>query len=82
MKLISSSAYSALRSSGLLKLPSEKTLRDYTHWMKARPGFQVEVDRQLIEEAKLTSIPDFQKYVCVVFDEVKIKEGLRRSVIL
>ena len=76
MKLISSSAYSAFRSSGLLKLPSERTLRDYTHWIKARPGFQVEVDRQLIEEAKLTSIPDFQKYVCVVFDEVKIKEGL------
>lgn len=76
MKLISSAAYSAFRSSGLLKLPSERTLRDYTHWMKARPGFQVEVDQQLIEEAKLGSISDFQKYVCVVFDEVKIKEGL------
>ena len=76
MKLISSAAYSAFRSSGLLKLPSERTLRDYTHWMKAKTGFQVEVDQQLIEEAKLDSIPDFQKYVCLVFDEVKIKEGL------
>lgn len=76
MKLISSAAYTAFRSSGLLKLPSERTLRDYTHWMKAKPGFQAEVDQQLIEESKLAIIPDFQKYVCVVFDEVKIKEGL------
>ncbi|MBA4719384.1 MAG: hypothetical protein HRO68_09930 [Nitrosopumilus sp.] len=76
IKLISSAAYTAFRASGLLKLPSERTLRDCTHWMKAKSGFQVEVDRQLIEEAKLDTIPDFQKYVCVVFDEVKIKEGL------
>ena len=76
IKLISSAAYSAFRSSGLLKLPSERTLRDYTHWIKAKPGFQVEVDEQLREEAKLSSIPEFQKCVCLVFDEVKIKEGL------
>ena len=85
MKLMSSAAYSAFRSSGLLMLPSERTLRDYTHWMKAKPGFQIEVDRQLIEEAKLDTIPDYKKYVCIVFDEVKVKEGwfmIRRSVIL
>ena len=76
MKLTSSAAYSAFRSSGLLMLPSERTLRDYTHWMKAKPGFQIEVDRQLIEKAKLDTIPDYKKYVCIMFDEVKVKEGL------
>ena len=34
IKLLSSSAYSALRSSGGLTLPSERTLRDYTHFVK------------------------------------------------
>ena len=39
LKLLSSSAYHALRTSGFLKLPSERTLRDYTHFVKTRPGF-------------------------------------------
>ena len=32
--------------------------------MKAKPGFQPEVDKKLIEEAKLDTIPDFQK-ICL-----------------
>ena len=39
LKLISSGVYGALRSSGVLVLPSEQTLRDYTHWVKAASGF-------------------------------------------
>ena len=76
IKLMSNRAYGAFRSSGLLKLPSERTLRDYSNWMKAKPGFQPEVDKQLLEESELINKVDYQKYVCVVFDEVKIKEGL------
>ena len=76
LKLLSSSSYRALRSSGVLVLPSERTLRDYTHWVEAATGFSEDVDRQLIEEAKIKSIPDFQKYICLVFDEVRIKEDL------
>ena len=83
MKLLSPSAYSSLRSSGLLKLPSERTLRDYTHWVKAEPGFQPEVDMQLKEEAFSAHLADgnsggmeLQSYVCLVFDEMKVEEGL------
>ena len=47
---LSSSAFTAFRPSGLLKLPSERTLRDYSNWMKAKPEFMPEVDKQLIEE--------------------------------
>ena len=36
LKLLSP-AYSLLKSSKILKLPSERTLRDYTHWVKAKP---------------------------------------------
>ena len=46
LKLISSAAYHATRSAGF-KLPSERTLRDYTHYFKSRAGFQIEVNQQL-----------------------------------
>ena len=76
LKLLSSSAYHALRSSGVLVLPSERTLRDYTHWMKSDAGFNDTVDRELLKEAKIETAWDFQRHVCLVFDEVKIKEDL------
>ena len=44
LKLISSGAYHALRSSGFIQLPTERTLNDYTHYIKSRPGFQKEVE--------------------------------------
>ena len=76
MKLRSSSSYNALRNSSILVLPSDRTLRDYTHFVKAQAGFSPEVDRQLQREAKLDSIPLYQRNICLVFDEVKIKEDL------
>ncbi len=44
LKLLSSSAYHSLRTSGFIKLPSERTLRDYTNYFKSKEGFQPEVD--------------------------------------
>ena len=35
-----------------------------------------DVNEQLIREAKVTSLEEWQKYVVVLFDEVKIKEDL------
>ena len=55
---------------------SEQTFRDYTHHVKAKPGFQPEIDEQICRDAKLDSIPEFQKYMCLVFNEVKVKENL------
>lgn len=43
LKLLSPCAYHTLCSSNLLVLPSERTLRDYTHFIKAKAGFQAEV---------------------------------------
>ena len=76
LKLLSSASYRALRSSSLLVLPSERTLRDYTHVVKAKPGFHPGIDEQLCRDAKIDSIPEYQKYVCLVFDEIKVKEDL------
>ena len=44
--------------------------------MKTPSGFSVDVDKQLKGEAKIDTIPDYQKHVCLIFDEVKIKEDL------
>ena len=76
LKLLSTASYRALRSSNLLVLPSERTLRDYTHLVQAKPGFQPDLDKQLCRDAKIDTIPEHQKYVCIVFDEVKVKEDL------
>ena len=79
LKLLSSSAYHSLKTSGILVLPSERTLRDYTHWMRSDAGFSDSVDEQLLKEVGIDSsvtLWDFQRHVCLVFDEVKIKEDL------
>ena len=76
LKLMSSSAYSALRTSGVLTLPSQRTLRDYTHFIKPEVGFSDEVDIQLLNEARLESGRNGERYVCLIFDEVKLKEDL------
>ena len=74
MKLLSSAAYHSLRTSGFIKLPSERTLRDYTHFFKSETGFQPEVDAMLKREAELHD--STQKYVVLLLDEMKIKESL------
>ena len=70
----SSGAYEALRSSGVIKLPSGRTLRDYKHFAPAVTGFSAEYDCQLINLAEKTSI--LSKYVALLVDEMYVKEGL------
>ena len=76
LKLLSSAAYHAMRSAGFIKLPSERTLRDYTHYFKSQPGFQREVIEELIREAKLDTLPEEQRYCGLIVDEMKVKESL------
>ncbi len=38
---MSTTCYNAIRTSGLISLPSERTLRDYTHWIKAGVSFSL-----------------------------------------
>ena len=53
----SSKAYETLRQSGCVQLPSQRTLRDYTHCVKAGAGFSTEVDCQLMQAANLVTTP-------------------------
>ena len=76
LKLLSSSSYHALRTTGFMHLPSERTLRDYTHYVKARSGFQDDIDEDLKREANIQELPDWKKHIVVLIDEIKIKENL------
>ena len=70
----SPSVYRELSSSGVLVLPSERTLRDYRNFFKPKPGFHQENIQKLTETT--TQLFDVQRYVAVSFDEMKIHSNL------
>lgn len=72
----SSKAYEAIRESGCLSLPSQRTLRDYSHSVKAKPGFSTEVDHQLMLASKVVLCPEWEKLVVLLLDEMYIREDL------
>ena len=78
LKLLSSGAYEALRTSGVIKLPSARTLRDYSNVFTAKAGFQDKLDKQLVDEIESKALPSYRKFVGIVIDETKVKEGTRR----
>lgn len=67
-------AYTTLRETGILKLPGESTLRDYTNFIHPKAGFQTEV----LAELRKTSdkLDDHMRYVALLHDEMSIKEDL------
>ena len=65
-----------MRNSGCLQLPSQRTLRDYTHYVKASPGFSNDVDRMLIHTAKVDTCPERERCTILLLDEMHIREDL------
>ena len=76
IKLKSSSAYESLYNSGIIQLPYQRTIRDYTHVIKPCSGFSNDMDEQIGKEAKLEELEEWQKHVVLIFDEMHIKEDL------
>ena len=72
----SGKAYETLRESGCVHLPSQRTLRDYTHFVRSDAGFSTDVDRQLMQAANLVSCPEWQKLTIILLDEMYIREDL------
>ena len=70
----SPACYEELRNSGILVLPSQRTLKDYRNCIRPKAGFQHEV----IEELKsLTNgYFDVQRYIVLLFDEMKVSSNL------
>ena len=71
----SSGVYDLLRS-GIVSLPSARTLRDYTHYISPQAGFLKEVDEQLLEVSQAIGQDEWQKAVIIIFDEMYIKKEL------
>ena len=76
MRLMSGASYHAMRTGGFITLPSERTLRDYSNYIKTIPGIQYEVLKQLKEHSKVDELPESKRYVTILIDEIKIKEDL------
>lgn len=72
----SSGAYKTLRESGILALPSGRTLRDYRHFAPAKAGFSKMYDKQLIDLAKANKQSELAEHIIVLVDEMYVKEGL------
>ena len=60
----------------MIKLPTQRILKDYTYFTSITIGFSAEVDRQLMEDAKLRGCAEHEKCVILVIDEVHIKEDI------
>ena len=71
----SSSAYNLLKSSKVIPLPSQRTLRDYSHHYKSSSGFSVELDNQLMTKFSSTT-EEYQGHVSLIDNEMYIKESL------
>lgn len=70
----SPSCYEELRNSGILMLPSQRTLRDYRNYIRPRRGFQESVLQELKEMTD--KYFDVQRYIVLLFDEMKIMSNL------
>ena len=71
---VSSKAYETIRNSGIITLPSSRTLRDYKHLSSTKVGFSLEADRQLVDI--LAQKDGLAKYGMLLFDEMYVKQGL------
>ncbi len=71
-------AYRALYNSGCIRLPSQRTLRDYTYYVKASTGFNSDVDAMLLEAGEIESCtcPERNKYVGLILDEMHIRQDI------
>ena len=55
-------SYNILQQSGFICLSSQRTLRDYIHWLKLKPGFDSSAVDYLITEGKIDNLAaDWQK---------------------
>lgn len=75
LRHLSGKAYETLRESGVLTLPSQRTLRDYTHYVSSKTGFSNDVDIMLKESLKVS----LMQYSCLV---IIVASTVRSKVVL
>ena len=76
----SSKGYEAMRESGFINLPSERTLYNYSHCIASELGFQPEALDLLVEECKhrgmFSETEPWKAFVGLLQDEIKLKDDL------
>ena len=70
----SPAVYEEIRDSGILKLPSMRTLRDYRNFIQPKTGFNPAVVEELIKET--TDFSGSKRFITLSFDELKIQADL------
>ena len=73
LRHVSGRGYDMLRESGVIMLPSQRTLRDYTYFTRATVGFSEEIDQQFMEAAKIQSCTEREKCIAILMDEMHIR---------
>lgn len=76
LRHFSGKVHDAIRDSGCVALPSQRTLRDYSNAVKADVGFSPEVDEQLLRAANLQEFPSYHGLSVLLLDEVHVREEL------
>ena len=76
LKMLSSAAYHAARTSGFMSLPSERLLREYIHYYHSKAGFHSTVNDHLMREAKIDKLTKIEKHVVILLDEMKVREDI------
>ncbi|XP_070562112.1 uncharacterized protein [Ptychodera flava] len=76
LKFKSSACYDALRKSGFVKLPSQRTLSDYSNYIKPKVGLNKPVLKEVVSEIRAKGIPEDLWYVALLHDELKVKKDL------
>ena len=69
-------AYRTATSFGFLALPSERTLRGYTHWCSVDVGVQFEYIERAKKIMSQEGISEDERQFTLLFDEMKVKGGL------
>ena len=67
-------AYDEIRNSGVLTLPSRRTLRDYRNFIWPEVGFNPAVVQDLIQT--FSELSDVQRFVTLSLDDMKIQSDL------
>lgn len=65
-----------LRTSGLLTLPTQRTLRCYTNFTASEAGFNKEFLACVCQDIKLKGLGEIERNIMLAFNEMKVFQGL------
>nr|XP_047126212.1 uncharacterized protein LOC124807816 [Hydra vulgaris]XP_047126213.1 uncharacterized protein LOC124807816 [Hydra vulgaris]XP_047126214.1 uncharacterized protein LOC124807816 [Hydra vulgaris]XP_047126215.1 uncharacterized protein LOC124807816 [Hydra vulgaris]XP_047126216.1 uncharacterized protein LOC124807816 [Hydra vulgaris]XP_047126217.1 uncharacterized protein LOC124807816 [Hydra vulgaris]XP_047126218.1 uncharacterized protein LOC124807816 [Hydra vulgaris]XP_047126219.1 uncharacterized p len=66
--------YDKKSGTGFLVLPSRRHLCDYKNYIHPQRGFNLDIIKEL--KSKVKDFSDVEKYIVLLFDEIKIQENL------